>query len=147
MISVVPILIIVIMVYGKYIRVLSKGYQDALAGAANTGNESISNARIMRSFYAEALEIKHYSAAVDIAYKKGASKALGYGVFLGGSTLLAGVTILIVIYYGARLVINKEMKVGELTSFMLYTAYIALGLATLSSVYTDLMNAIGASER
>ena len=147
MLSVVPFLLMAVVLYGSYIRGLSKEYQDALAEAADCGQESIANARIVRSFGAEALATSRYVSAVTASYGKGALKALGYGLFLGCVSVLAGIAILVVMYYGARLVIAGEMQVGELTTFMLYAAYITLGLGSLSALYTDLMTAIGASER
>lgn len=39
------------------------------------------------------------------------------------------------------------MLVGDLTSFILYTVYIAMGLGMFGELYTELMNAVGASER
>jgi ABC-type bacteriocin/lantibiotic exporter with double-glycine peptidase domain len=60
---------------------------------------------------------------------------------------LANSAILVVIYFGATLVLDGKLDVGSLTSFVLYTIYIALGLAEFSSLYTEFMNALGASER
>ena len=39
------------------------------------------------------------------------------------------------------------MTVGNLTTFIFYTIYIAIYLGILSGLYTDFMNAVGASER
>jgi hypothetical protein len=36
--------------YGRYTKKLSKDYQDALAAAAESASESMSNARIMHAF-------------------------------------------------------------------------------------------------
>jgi ABC-type multidrug transport system fused ATPase/permease subunit len=45
------------------------------------------------------------------------------------------------------MVLHDQFDVGALTSFVLYTIYIALGLAEISGLYTEFMNALGASER
>lgn len=58
-----------------------------------------------------------------------------------------GLAILVVVYYGATLVIHGKLTVGSLTSFILYTIYIAMDLAILSGLYTEFMNAVGAGER
>jgi ATP-binding cassette subfamily B protein len=101
----------------------------------------------MKSFGAEEWEIKQYSINIATSYKKGAAKALAYGVFAGGIGFLAGLAILVVVYYGATLVIHGDLNVGELTSFILYTIYIAIDLGIFSGLYTEFMNAVGASER
>lgn len=147
MMAVVPVLIIVVALYGAFTRKLTKQYQDALASAADCGSESIGNARIMKSFGGELWEIKQYSENVLQSYRKGAEKSLAYGVFAGGIGYLAGVAILVVVYYGATLVISGDLAVGELTAFVLYTFYIAIGLGVFSGLYTEFSNALGASER
>jgi len=53
----------------------------------------------------------------------------------------------VVVWYGGTLVIRKEMTSGTLMSFLIYTLSIALGFATISSVFGELMKAIGAAER
>eukprot|EP01041_Mallomonas_annulata_P008193 gene8195-16847_t len=147
MVAVVPVLLVTVKVYGKYIRTLSKEYQDALAQAADSGTESISNARTMRSFGAEELECKRYSDGIAVSYEKGAAKAFAYGAFIGVITFVGGLAVLVVVYLGSRLVIAGDLGIASLTSFILYTAYITLGLGSLSSLYSELMNALGASER
>lgn len=147
MIAVVPALLIIIIIYGRFTKRLTQEYQDALAKAADTGTESISNVRIMKSFGAEEWESQQYSNSITTSYHKGASKAWAYGIFVGGLGFLMGIAILVVVYFGAVLVIHDHLNVGNLTSFILYTIYIAIGLGVLSSLYTEFMNAVGASER
>jgi ABC-type multidrug transport system fused ATPase/permease subunit len=147
MMAVVPLLMLIVVIYGRFTKRLTKDYQDALALAADSGTESLSNARIMKSFGAEEWEGRLYADNIHKSFERGASRALAYGVFAGGIGFLAGMAILVVVFYGATLVIQGELEVGDLTSFILYTIYIAVGLGIFSGLYTELMNAIGASER
>jgi ABC-type multidrug transport system fused ATPase/permease subunit len=147
MMGVVPALVVSAVLYGRYTKRLLKMYQDALAKASDIGTECISNARIMKSFAAESLANKSYSESIEASYKLGAKRILGYGGFVGGIGGLANFAIIIVVYYGSVLVLDGEMSVGSLTSFVLYTVYIAVGMGLIGNLYSDLMNALGASER
>lgn len=147
MMAIVPVLVIIVSFYGRFTRKLTKQYQDALARAAETGAETISNIRIMKSFGSEDWEYQKYHHNVHRSYEKGAAKSFAYGIFAGGIGFLAGLAILVVVYYGATLVIDGHLKVGELTAFILYSIYIAVGMGIFSSLYTEFMNALGASER
>ena len=40
-----------------------------------------------------------------------------------------------------------DLSVGMLTSFLLYSVYLAFNFGALSTVYADLMKAVGAAER
>ena len=53
----------------------------------------------------------------------------------------------VVLWYGGRLVLADELSVGEVTAFLLYTGVVAVSLATLASLWTDFMRAVGAAER
>jgi ABC-type multidrug transport system fused ATPase/permease subunit len=147
MLAVVPVLVIVAVAWGRYTKGLTKDYQDALAHAADIGSETIGNARIVKAFGSEELEIQNYRRGVYQAYSKGAKKAAYYGMFFGVLMFLSNAAILLVIYYGALLVIHGHMTVGDLTAFVLYSIYITIGLASCTDLYSELMNALGASER
>jgi ABC-type multidrug transport system fused ATPase/permease subunit len=147
MLAVVPVLVISAVIYGRFTKRLSKEYQDALAKAADSGAESIANSRIMKSFGAEDWEIIQYAQSVNLSYRKGSKKAGAYGIFVGYLGFFAGFAMLVVVYYGAVLVIHDEMKIGDLTAFVMYTLYIAINMGIMSSLYTEFMNALGASER
>ena len=61
--------------------------------------------------------------------------------------MFAQSAIALVLWYGAYLVLSGEMKIGSLTSFLLYTLTLAMGFAFLSGLYGQFMSAVGASER
>ena len=100
MISVIPILIIFVRIYGRYTKRLTKAYQDALGRAADTGAESIGSSRIVKSFASEDYECERYFTDISISYEAGAKKAKAYGGFSGMMFFVANTVILIVVYYG-----------------------------------------------
>jgi ABC-type multidrug transport system fused ATPase/permease subunit len=50
-------------------------------------------------------------------------------------------------YEGALEVFHGALDIGSLTSFVFYTLYMAFAMTIMSNLYTDLMSALGASER
>lgn len=63
-------------------------------------------------------------------------------------TGLSGNTIIIlVLYYGGGMVATEQMTVGNLTSFLLYAAYVGISIGGLSSFYTELNKGMGAASR
>ena len=55
--------------------------------------------------------------------------------------------VLIVLYYGGSLVTSDVITVGNLTSFILYAAYVGFGFSGMSSFFAETMKALGASSR
>lgn len=54
---------------------------------------------------------------------------------------------LTVLCYGGALVNENTMTIGNLTSFLLYAAYIGISIAGLSNFYSELNRSLGASVR
>jgi putative ABC transport system ATP-binding protein len=60
---------------------------------------------------------------------------------------MGNITILSLLYVGGGLVQSGGITIGELTSFLMYTAYAGSSLFGLSSFYSELMKGVGAASR
>jgi ATP-binding cassette subfamily B protein len=145
--AVVPVVAVGGTLYGRMVRRLSREVQDALARGTEVAEESISGIRTVRAFDGEASEVRRYGAAVDESYRLAARRALAFGGFQGVGGLAGYGAIALVVWVGARRVIEGSLTTGDLTSFLLYTLSVAFSLAALSGLYGDFMRAAGASER
>lgn len=68
--------------------------------------------------------------------------------YLKFQTGLSGNIIIIsVLYYGGVMVSSQTITVGNLSSFLLYAAYIGISVGGLSSFYSDLNKSLGAASR
>ena len=61
--------------------------------------------------------------------------------------LSGNMIILSVLYYGGFLVTSDALTVGNLASFVLYAAYVGIGLSGVSTFYAEMMKGLGASSR
>ncbi|KAH3742702.1 ABC transporter B family member 1 [Pelomyxa schiedti] len=147
MLGIVPVIVIVAVVYGRFVRKLGKQAQDALAKAASVAEEAFVNIRVVRSFSKEAFESDKYVNRVQDAYKIQIKSVWANGSFMGGMLFFGNIAMLLVLWYGAILVLKAQLSPGELASFIFYTLIVAVSLATVSNMYGDLMKATGASER
>jgi ABC-type multidrug transport system fused ATPase/permease subunit len=144
---VVPFVAVMARVYGGTIKKLSKKTQDALAEATTTAEESFSSIRTVRSFSREHVQVQQYEEKTERTYTLGAAIASRYGLFVGGIGFLGTSALVLVLWYGARLVLDGEMTPGGLTTFVLYTINIAMALVGLTGLFTSFASAIGANER
>ena len=65
---------------GKFVQGLRKKFQDELAAASSTAEESIGNIRTVRSFSQEHKSMNNYKTDIDKSYKVGAKLALASGM-------------------------------------------------------------------
>ncbi|XP_030847785.1 ABC transporter B family member 1 isoform X1 [Strongylocentrotus purpuratus] len=155
LLSVVPIIAIGAVQYGRYVQVIQKNFQDALGDAGTAAEEALSSIRTVRSFIGEPKAIQSYEKEIGKSYHYGKRIAAANGVFNGIVGLVMQGAIALVLWYGGKLVfLNNQdpthtqgITVGQLTSFMLYTLNVAMAFAFLSALYGDFMKAVGASER
>ena len=147
MLSIVPLIAFAAVGYGRFVKRLSQDYQSALADASETAQQAFSSVRTVRSFAAEAKEGERYLACISRSYKLGAQKALAYGAFGGVIGTVGQYAVCLVLWYGGTLCIQGQIGPGQLTSFLLYTIFIAVALGGLSDLFGTLMTALGASER
>ncbi|EKX48172.1 hypothetical protein GUITHDRAFT_137103 [Guillardia theta CCMP2712] len=147
MMSVVPLLAVSAVKYGKYVKTVSKAVQDALAAASATAEESISNVRTVRSFCGEQNARGKYSEKLESAFELAKKRSFAYGSFAGFMNFLGTLALAFVFYYGGLLVLSGELSIGELSSFNGYTIWLAASIGMLTSLFNDFMKAIGASKR
>ena len=147
MLSVVPLVAIGAIVYGKKIKLLSKATQEALAHATETAEESISHIRTVKSFNREARQAALYGDKIQTTFLLGKRIAWLYGVFIGVISLVAFGAMILVLWYGATLVLSGEITTGQLTSYVLYTITVGIALAALSGLFAQWMSALGACDR
>jgi putative ABC transport system ATP-binding protein len=60
---------------------------------------------------------------------------------------MGNMTILALLYSGSQMVKSGAITIGELSSFLMYTAYAGSSLVGLSSFYSELMKGVGAASR
>jgi len=132
---------------GKKVRGVSKEVQDSLASATELAEEKISNIRTVRMFGKEEKEIVAYKSRMDRVLDISMKEALIQAQFFGMTGLSGNFIILTVLYYGGSLVTSDVITVGSLASFILYSAYVGIGLSGVSSFYAEMMKGLGASSR
>ncbi|XP_071068653.1 ATP-binding cassette sub-family B member 10, mitochondrial isoform X2 [Dasypus novemcinctus] len=145
--SVVPPLSILAVIYGRYLRKLTKVTQDSLAQATQLAEESIGNIRTVRAFGKEMIEIEKYTSKVGYVMHLARKEALARAGFFGATGLSGNLIVLSVLYKGGLLMGSAHMTVGELSSFLMYSFWVGLSIGGLSSFYSELMKGLGAGGR
>jgi ABC transporter fused permease/ATP-binding protein len=133
--------------YGRRVRKLAREVQDALARSVEVADEALAGVRTVRSFNAERHEVERYGVRVADALRLARRRILLGGGFMGIATLAAYSAAALVLWYGGRLVVDGDMSIGKLTSFLVYSLLVAFALGGLSDLWADLMRASGAAER
>lgn len=147
MLLVIPVIAVAGMVFGKFIRKLSKRTQDTLAEANIVVEETLQSIHTVKGFANEQLEMGRYAKALDRAVSVSLRGANYRGAFISFIIFALFGGIVMVLWYGSTLVSQGAMSIGDLTSFVLYTMFIGGSIGGLGDIYSSLQKAVGASER
>ena len=147
MLATFPVLIISAIVFGRYIRKMSKQAQDELATANVIVEETLQSVNVVKAFTNERFEINRYSNALQ----RVVTVALRSSRFRGGFVsfvifaLFGG--IIGVLWYGGGLVLSGDMALSDLIPFIFYTGFIGGSVGGMGDMYAQIQKTIGSSER
>ncbi len=147
MLMIFPPIVIVAVVFGRFISKNSKRTQDMLADTNVVLDESLHNISIVKAYTNEWRETFRYrekllqlvrTAVKTDTYRGALISFVIFGLF--GSFVL-------IMWKGGHMVMDGDMKVGDLFSFIMFMAFIGGSLGGLPDVYSAIAKAVGASER
>jgi ABC transporter fused permease/ATP-binding protein len=147
MLSSFPVLIIVAAVMGRAIRRVSEEAQDRLAETNVIVEETLQGIAGVKAYSNEPYETERYRTGIGgvvAAALRGAKYRGGFVAFIV-FTLFS--SIVLVLWYGVRLVGSGSLTIGELTQFLLYTLYVGGAVGSFAMLYADLQRTVGATQR
>ena len=147
MLGTFPVAVIGAFFFGKYIRKLSKERQQILADTNVILSETMQSINVVKAFTSEMIESMRYGNSIDSVIKVAMKYARGRAIFSVFIVFVLFGALFFVIYMAARMLQADEITSGNLVSFVLYTGIIGGSLASLGNFYTELIGAIGATER
>jgi ATP-binding cassette subfamily B (MDR/TAP) protein 9 len=142
-----PIVFSVGKLYGNYYKKLSSKVQKYAADANHVAEQSLSTIRTVRSFANEDGEIFSYGLKLKEMLKLKTRQALVYTTYDWCVKIAELLMTTAMFSYGAYLVTTAQITSGDFISFVIFQLTLGQCLEGLTSVYTGLMNAAGASEK
>jgi len=143
----VPAVALITRVYGKVLQKLYKETQKRLANANAVSDAALTTMHTVRCFASEASELERYKHKMAIFYELSVRQAVVYSVYAVIFTLLPCLSTALVLYYGGTLVLNGELKSGDLVSFMLYQQSLSDAINSIGGIFSGIAGALGAADK
>lgn len=147
MVSVVPLVGVAAVIFGRFIRKYSKKVQDQVAESQVVVEETMQGISIVKAFANEWYEISRYKEKIKEVVKIAIRGGQFRGYFASFIIICLFGTIVAVVWYGVMLSIAGEITVGELFTFILYSSYVGASSGGIAELYAQMQKAIGATER
>ncbi len=147
MLSVVPLIIVLAIVFSKRIRKVSRQTQDQLADSNTIVQETLQGIGNVKAFSNEWYEIRRYAhslrEAVHLAIRNGRNR----GLFVSFLVFSLFGAIILVVWYGVGLMQTGLLSFGALTAFVVYTAFVGGTMAGFADLFSQLQKTLGATQR
>ncbi|PCJ82452.1 MAG: multidrug ABC transporter ATP-binding protein [Flavobacteriales bacterium] len=146
MICVIPVLALVAVFFGKFIRKLSKDAQSKVAESNTIVEETLQGISNVKAFTNESFEIGRYSKSMQEIIGISLKAARYRGAFASFIIFCLFGGIVGVIWYGIVLREQGELTDGLLISFVLYTVFLGASTAGIADLYSQIQKAVGSTE-
>jgi ABC-type multidrug transport system fused ATPase/permease subunit len=147
MLSIVPVVAVAAVIFGRFIRKYSKNVQDKVAESQVIVEETLQGISNVKAFANEWYEIARYKGKIHEIVKIAIKGGKYRGYFASFIIFCLFGAIVAVVWYGVTLSIHGEMSVGQLISFVLYSTFVGASFGGIAELYAQIQKAVGATER
>ena len=142
-----PVVVVIAMFFGRYIRRLMKKRQDQLAKTNVIVEETMQSIQTVKAYTNEWFEIGRYGKNLTEAVRISLSTARMRGLFASFIIFVMFGSLFFIMWQAALMVQAGGMEEGDLFDFIAFTAIIGGAIASLGNFYTQIVSAIGATDR
>jgi ABC-type multidrug transport system fused ATPase/permease subunit len=147
MLSVVPLIAVVAVFFGMRIRKMSRRAQDQLAESGTIVQETFQGISIVKAFTSESHEMNRYSKSINSVVETAISNARYRGAFVSFMIFSVFGAIAFVMWYGAGMIRSGELSAGDLTMFVIFSAFVGGTFAGFADMFSQLQKTLGATQR
>jgi ABC-type multidrug transport system fused ATPase/permease subunit len=146
MLAILPPMMILARIFGRFIRKYSKDVQKQVAESNTVVEETLQGIQSVKAYTNEYVEMKRYEKKTieiaDLGMKSGKYR----GAF--SSFIIFGIfgAISAVVWQGSRLMALGELASGDLFSFVIYSVFVGGNIGGLATLFTNIQKFIGATE-
>ncbi len=148
MFGTVPVMAIIAVVFGRFIRKLSKQAQDFSASANSIVEEALTGIANVKSFTQERFVINKYNKSSEEIRDLNVKSGLWRGLFVSFIIFCLFGAIVFIIWQGLLMTqgTNPELKPEGFYQFVLFTIMMGASVGSLPELYAGIQKAAGATE-
>jgi len=146
MLAILPPMMILARVFGRFIRRYSKDVQKQVAESNTVVEETLQGIQSVKAYTNEHVEMQRYKKKTIEIAALGMKSGKYRGAF--SSFIIFGIfgAISAVVWQGSRLMAIGELASGDLFSFVIYSVFVGGNIGGLATLFTNIQKFIGATE-
>jgi ATP-binding cassette subfamily B protein len=143
----IPVIVIPLVAFGRWVRRLSRNAQDTLADATSYASELLGAIRTVQAFTSEGMANTRFGGEVEQAYEAARTSTWARSILTLIIIFIVFSSVVAILWVGSHDVLTGAISPGRLGQFVLYAAFAASALGQLSEVWGEVSAASGAAER
>jgi ATP-binding cassette subfamily B protein len=145
--SVMPVLIWTSLYFSNSVRPMFARVQQQFGEMSSVMQENLAGTRVVRVFAREDDEIDKFDSSLRGLMARNMEAIRYYSFFFPFMHFISGVSLLAVLWYGGRQVLNGSISVGTLVTFNIYLTLLAMPIRQLGWIMNSVARAIASGER
>lgn len=147
MLALFPVMVLIAVFFGRYIRKISRQVQEKVAESNTIVEETMQGIASVKAFANEFFEVARYAKSTKEITQLSLKNAKLRGFFASFIIFCLFGAIVAVVWYAVRLVKIGQLTEGEMFAFILYTTFVGASIGGIAELYTQIQKAVGATER
>ena len=147
MLATLPVVALVAVFFGRYIRTLSKQVQDRIADSSVIVEETLQGIQNVKAFSNEGHEVSRYGRSVHAALDIALKAVRWRGAFISFIIFAMFGVVVFIVWRAVHLRAEGLLDVGDITAFIGLSIMIGASIGSVPDLITTLLKAIGATER
>ena len=147
MLATLPVVALIAVFFGNYIRKLSKQVQDRIADTNVIVDETLQGIQNVKAFSNEGFETARYRSSVLKARDLALKGVKWRGSFVSFIIFAMFGVVVFIIWRAVHLKAQGLLDIGDITSFLGLSIMIGASIASVPDLITTMLKAVGATER
>lgn len=147
MLATIPVMAIVAVFFGRFIKKLSSQAQDKVAESTSIVEETLTAIASVKAYASEYFEVRRYKKATEEIKALSIKGAIWRGAFVSFIIFCMFGSIVFVIWQGVVMKDAGEISLDQLVSFVMFSVFIGASFGSIPELYSKIQVAIGATER
>ena len=143
----VPMVLIIINVFGKKLRLAGHDVQGRIADITALLQEVISAIRVVKSFAREGFEVKRFEVENQNNFNAVIKATKLTSLLSPMVEFSAAIAVAVILWYGGYSVVTGTITAGSLIAFLIYAINLSNPVKRLSQVYGNIQKALAAADR
>jgi ATP-binding cassette subfamily B protein len=145
--ALIPTVLVPMLLFGRRVRKLSRDSQDRVADTSGLAGETLNAIQTVQAYTLEGLHGMRYDTAVRDSFDTAVHRMRVRSWMMAAAIVCMFSAVTLVLWLGARSVLDGSMSGGELAQFLSYAIFMATAVTALSEMWGEIQRAAGAMER